>query len=279
MSSGKATTILRTRESPAGDRESMVAETAEDARRLGLADTQIRGFQPEITTSTSFPPVITASLRQAEVAAALRHRTAAALRRSASLFAALVIVSAGLFLYFFPRAKIVEQKAPEQTLTFSVSAIDSKSVANAAKDTGSGETAAMPAEKVVPKRGPLIAPGGRNFAYAREPRSSGDPDFGLMQSSGSSAKRVAAQGAGLQPAPGSQGRFLSRSGVQWQGAWESGNPAGNIQRGEEYLRYLRGQFSGDAGRALTARQTGLGPFNKTLPAAPARDLPLLSYSK
>lgn len=275
MSAGKITATLRTGGTTRDGLEAMITETAEDARRLGLADTLIRGFQPEISTATSLAPSVTASLTPSQIAAVVKESSRFSVRRTGLLFASLVIISAGTFLYLFPHSGVIAHKAPVQAASFSVSAIDPAAQGQAIAPAIQEQAEVQPA--VSPKL-PIAGAAGKNFAYAREPRLSGAPSFGTMQSSASSARR-ATGGSALQAVPGNQGRFLSRSGLQWQGAWENSNPAGNIKRAEGYMQYLRSQFSSDASRSLVSRQTGLGLQNPPVQAPPLKDLPVLKYSK
>ena len=161
-------------------------------------------------------------------------------------------------------------------VSFSVSAVDPAVSREAPVVVDKAEVEAV--ERPIVRKGPISVAGGQNYAYSREARISTNPSFETSASSGQAAGRIS-QGGGFQPAQNGGGRYLSRNGVQWQGAWENNNPAGNIRRGEEYLRYLRSEFKGDASRSLTTRKFGIGSTGKSVSLPPAKDLPAMRYSK
>lgn len=120
----------------------------------------------------------------------------------------------------------------------------------------------------------------RQFSYISQPRSASDSSFISvpLDQSNTSSKRSELAALGLRPIPNSNQRYVSNSGLEWQGGWELNNPKSNVERGNSYLGYLREKFADNNHKQLLV-QSKEGDTLASSAAEHKIDIPILKYSK
>lgn len=255
---------------------SAITETAESLERLGLAETEILNFHPEIVATNSSYPVVTGKADRAERRVVSARGFSALFRRKAILFTLLVAVSAAGIFYLGPRSGLNSPAPVEREITFTISTLDHSVPAVNDQSTAAGSASLVKNEDV--SGAAVRMPGGEKLAFTDSPRFSAPEDFRLH--SGSGPRRSVRGDLGLQPAPEGEGRLSARNGTSWQGGWQLDNPAANIKQAESYLRYLNSEFGAGAAESLSVRQTGvLASSVKSIKAPPAKKAPVLRFDR
>lgn len=108
-----------------------------------------------------------------------------------------------------------------------------------------------------------------NFAFSNAPREEFSVEFKAVKSSSSTKtatkKRSTTSQIGLQPIQNGNGRYLHKSGAEWQGGWELRNPSGNLKRAEGYSKYLKKNFNQNIQQQLSTRGVrGSGNISKNM---------------
>jgi hypothetical protein len=109
----------------------------------------------------------------------------------------------------------------------------------------------------------------RKFLYVSGDGRSYDPGFASSDANaqvdyaGSSK-----QAFSLRPLDGSQGRYqLNGTSIEWQGGWQTNDPAQNIRVGSAYIDYLNKTFGSGVGNSLSAINRDAAPMLGKMPRA------------